>query len=543
MIRRLRTLVLLAVALAIGVALAALPPPTRAQTSPCGESPETGHAICHGFLAFWREHGGVPVFGYPVSDEMTENGLVVQYFERARFEWHPGSAPVQHDVLLGRLGAELTAEWSALPPFQPTAPLDGARYFPETSHNLAEPFRSFWEESGGLQLFGYPLSEPYREHGRTVQYFERARFERSPGSTSGTTITLGLLGRELLAARTLEPLADGLRNPRGLVVAPDGSLYVAEAGNGGSAPCVPGPEGGEVCFGASGAVTRLHGRTSERIVDGLPSLAAPDGSMAIGPQDIAIGPDGSLYVLIGLGADPAVRERLDPSARRFGQLLRVQPNGTMTTVADLAAYEATHDPDGAGPDSNPYALLLDGDRFIVADAGANALLSVTMAGEITTLAVFPPFPSPAPPFLNLPPGTELPTQSVPTAIAKAPDGSYLVTELTGFPFPVGQSRLWHITPGQPPEVIATAFTNAIDLAVMPDGSILVLEITSQGILAAQQGLLGGNLGRWTPDGSYTPLIPVGLLTPTAFARLPDGSIAVTTDSVSGHAGRIVRYVP
>jgi len=30
----------------------------------------------------------------------------VQYFERARFEWHPGSAPGRFDVLLGRLGAE-----------------------------------------------------------------------------------------------------------------------------------------------------------------------------------------------------------------------------------------------------------------------------------------------------------------------------------------------------------------------------------------------------------------------------------------------------
>ena len=32
--------------------------------------------------------------------------MTVQYFERGRFEWHPGQWPERLDVLLGRLAAE-----------------------------------------------------------------------------------------------------------------------------------------------------------------------------------------------------------------------------------------------------------------------------------------------------------------------------------------------------------------------------------------------------------------------------------------------------
>jgi hypothetical protein len=73
--------------------------------------PQTEHSIAFGFKQFWQDFGSVERFGYPISeefDETDENGVtrVVQYFERARFEWHPGVSPRTHDVLLGRVGAE-----------------------------------------------------------------------------------------------------------------------------------------------------------------------------------------------------------------------------------------------------------------------------------------------------------------------------------------------------------------------------------------------------------------------------------------------------
>jgi lipoprotein-anchoring transpeptidase ErfK/SrfK len=75
-------------------------------SSVCTFFEETDHNVCYGFRAYWEQHGGLPTFGYPLSEELDENGRRVQYFERARFEWHPENAGTVYEVLLGRLGAD-----------------------------------------------------------------------------------------------------------------------------------------------------------------------------------------------------------------------------------------------------------------------------------------------------------------------------------------------------------------------------------------------------------------------------------------------------
>jgi hypothetical protein len=75
----------------------------------CTYHPVTGHNVCGGFRAYWVAYGGLAIFGYPLTEEFQEGGLTVQYFERARFEWHPGVWPERYDVLLGRLGADQVA--------------------------------------------------------------------------------------------------------------------------------------------------------------------------------------------------------------------------------------------------------------------------------------------------------------------------------------------------------------------------------------------------------------------------------------------------
>ncbi len=84
--------------------------PGAGENHPCRSFAETGHRICHGFRAFWESHGddALMTFGFPLSEEFTnEVGIVVQYFERARFEWQPGSGQNPWDVLLGRVGDEV----------------------------------------------------------------------------------------------------------------------------------------------------------------------------------------------------------------------------------------------------------------------------------------------------------------------------------------------------------------------------------------------------------------------------------------------------
>jgi N-acetylmuramoyl-L-alanine amidase len=72
-------------------------PPADARTFPA-----TGQTVRGPFLAFWLANGGLPVFGYPLTPERRDGALTVQWFERARFELHPGGV-----VRLGRVGAEL----------------------------------------------------------------------------------------------------------------------------------------------------------------------------------------------------------------------------------------------------------------------------------------------------------------------------------------------------------------------------------------------------------------------------------------------------
>jgi len=67
---------------------------SKAQIPPFNNSlhhyfPETGHVVSYAFLDYFRENGGLDIFGYPRSEFMFEDGYIVQYFQRARMEWHP----------------------------------------------------------------------------------------------------------------------------------------------------------------------------------------------------------------------------------------------------------------------------------------------------------------------------------------------------------------------------------------------------------------------------------------------------------------------
>ena len=184
--------------------------PAQPSSNPaCIYFPQTQHNLCYGFRAYWQQFGGLAIFGYPITEEFQENGLTVQYFERARFEWHPGQFPQRYDVLLGLLGDEVTAGRTDAA-FQPAQPNSSPAciYFPQTRHNLCSGFRAYWEQFGGLATFGYPISEEFQEvnpdTGKvyTVQYFERERFEWHPGEfPQRYDVLLGRLGAQVLHNR------------------------------------------------------------------------------------------------------------------------------------------------------------------------------------------------------------------------------------------------------------------------------------------------------------------------------------------------------
>jgi hypothetical protein len=122
------------------------------QTEPRASSPtpgclwfaETSHNVCDqagalGFKSYWQSYGlrdaqlnayqrSLALFGLPLTEAQVEisrtdqRPYLTQWFERARFEWHPEN-PDQFKVLLGLLGTELRSAPPSTPLATPTPTL------------------------------------------------------------------------------------------------------------------------------------------------------------------------------------------------------------------------------------------------------------------------------------------------------------------------------------------------------------------------------------------------------------------------------------
>jgi hypothetical protein len=200
--------------LCVAVLLCILPPMRiAAQQDESRYFEETGHNVSGDFLRFYDERGGLEMFGYPLTRQFTENGRRVQYFQRVRMEAHPEN-PEPYKVQLGLLGDLLGYR---TPPIDasdvPPPGHAGKRYFAETGHTVSFAFLEYYDSHGGLDIFGYPISEWLAEpNGRIVQYFQRGKMEWYPES-SEARVQLGMLG-SLYAARFVDPSERKREDPR-----------------------------------------------------------------------------------------------------------------------------------------------------------------------------------------------------------------------------------------------------------------------------------------------------------------------------------------
>ena len=71
----------------------------------CRHFPDTGHNLCFSFLTFYLNQGGSDIFGPPISELTVEPGMIIQYFQRARIEWHM-DVPAGASIKLGAIGEE-----------------------------------------------------------------------------------------------------------------------------------------------------------------------------------------------------------------------------------------------------------------------------------------------------------------------------------------------------------------------------------------------------------------------------------------------------
>ena len=221
------------------------------------------------------------------------------------------------------------------------------------------------------------------------------RREIRAAAAAAAVLTLAIAPAAASAQSPPQVVASSLDSPRHLTFSADGELYVAEAGRGGSVQCgVSHPALGPSCFGFSGAVTRVRDTgADERVVTGLPSIAGADE--ALGPSDIAFTGSQKYVLSIGLGGSDVLRAAYGSQAGLLGTLVtgKLKHDG-VSLFADVLANEKAANPDGTDIDSNPVGLVRQGDGYILADAGGNAVVRASHKGTFTTITPLPPGSAP-----------------------------------------------------------------------------------------------------------------------------------------------------
>ena len=311
---------------------------------------------------------------------------------------------------------------------------------------------------------------------------------------------------------TTKVFATGLNDPRGLKFGPDGNLYVAEAGIGGT-------DSTNVCMQVIPPVGPYKGSdTGSRIskidwqgnrttyVNHLPSsITAPGGGSGIsGVADVAFINNDMYAIFAGAGCSHAVPDI--PNG-----VIKINPDRTWNLIANLSEFQMNNPvknpfvPDFE-PDGTWWSMINTGGNLYAVEPNHGELDKITPGGNISRVIDI----------------SAAEGHIVPTALV-AHDGLFYVSNLNTFPVVPGSSTVFQVTQNGQIKTYATGFTNVLGLVFDNRDRLYVLETNT-----AAGGLTPGtgDIVRLDQFGNRQ-LIASGLNFPTAMTFGNDGKLYVS----------------